>query len=254
MTQVSYHFDNTNVLIVGATSGIGKATAVAFSKAGANLMLAGLVCDGSEQFMSELKANSKGAVHFLQTDVTDENQVADLINTTIKEFTSIDVAINNAGTEGKFGPIHEMSSQEFDRLVSTNLRGTWLCMKYEIPHLHKNSVIINMASTAGVQSIPMVGVYSATKHGIIGLTKGAALELAEQGIRVNAIAPGPVDTGLLSRMVNGQVPIEVIADSVPLKRIAQPEEIANAIMWLASDGSSYVTGETLMIDGGVTQA
>jgi NAD(P)-dependent dehydrogenase (short-subunit alcohol dehydrogenase family) len=166
----------------------------------------------------------------------------------------LEICLNNAGTEGRFGPLHQLTSADFDRLIAVNLRGMWLCLKYEIPHLQKGAVIINTASTAGVQAIPMIGAYSATKHGIIGLTKAAALELAAQGIRVNAVAPGPVDTGLLSRMIEGQVPLQVIADSVPLKRIAQPAEIANALLWLASDGASYVTGETLVIDGGITQA
>jgi len=129
-------------------------------------------------------------------------------------------------------------------------------MKYEILHMapRGGGVIVNTSSTAGVQAIANISAYSATKHGIIGLTKGAALEQAANGIRVNAVAPGPVATGLLSRMVEGQVPLDVIANSVPMKRISEPEEIAEAILWLASDAASYVTGETLVVDGGITQS
>jgi NAD(P)-dependent dehydrogenase (short-subunit alcohol dehydrogenase family) len=204
--------------------------------------------------VSDLNDKHGGRAFFQAVDVREEAQVITLLQETVMQLGGLDIAINNAGTEGFFGPLHEMPVEEFDRLMSVNLRGTWLCLKYEIPHLNEGAVIVNTASTAGIQSIAMVTAYSATKHGIIGLTKGAALELAGKGIRVNAVAPGPVDTGLLSRMVAGKVPISVIADSVPLKRISQPAEIASAILWLASDGASYVSGETLVIDGGVTQA
>lgn len=253
MSRVSYDFSGSRVLITGATSGIGRATAEAFLKAGASVMLSGLRQDDTGELMQKLASDASGRVFFEEFDVSDESQVSALVEQAVAVLGGIDIVVNNAGTEGYFGPLHTMSSAEYDRLMGINLRGMWLSLKYEIPHLGKGAVIINTASTAGIQSIPMITSYSATKHGIIGLTKGVALELAEQGIRVNAVAPGAVDTGLLHRMVDGQVPLEVIADSVPLKRIAQPAEIASAILWLASEGSSYVTGETLIVDGGVTQ-
>jgi NAD(P)-dependent dehydrogenase (short-subunit alcohol dehydrogenase family) len=217
-------------------------------------MLSGLRQEDTGDLIEKLSVASPGHVFFQECDVSDEAQVTALVEKTLITLGGLDIVVNNAGTEGYFGPLHTMSTEEYDRLMGINLRGMWLCLKHEIPHLGEGAVIINTASTAGIQSIPMVTTYSATKHGIIGLTKGVALELAGQGIRVNAVAPGPVDTGLLHRMVDGQVPVDVIADSVPLKRIAQPSEIASAILFLASDGSSYVTGETLMVDGGVTQA
>jgi NAD(P)-dependent dehydrogenase (short-subunit alcohol dehydrogenase family) len=254
MAQTTFDFRGSRVLLVGATSGIGKAAVEAFVAAGADVVFSGLAQQDTSTFVTALQQQATGKLSFLPADVSDEQQVAQLITDSVAQLGGLDICINNAGTEGCFGPLHSLASADYDRLMSINLRGMWLCLKYQIPHLQKGAVIINTTSTAGVQSIPMVGVYSATKHGIIGLTKAAALELAAQGIRVNAVAPGPVDTGLLSRMIDGKVPLQVIADSVPLKRIAQPAEIANAMLWLASDGASYVTGETLMVDGGVTQA
>jgi NAD(P)-dependent dehydrogenase (short-subunit alcohol dehydrogenase family) len=254
MAQTNFDFRGSRVLIVGATSGIGKAVVEAFVAAGADVVFSGLALQDTSAFVTALQQQATGKLCFQPVDVSDEQQVAQLVADAVTYLGGLDICINNAGIEGRFGPLHTLSSADFDRLMTINLRGMWLCLKYQIPHLQKGAVIINTASTAGVQSIPMVGAYSATKHGIIGLTKAAALELAAQGIRVNAVAPGPVDTGLLSRMVDGKVPLQVIADSVPLKRIAQPSEIANAMLWLASNGASYVTGETLMVDGGVTQA
>lgn len=254
MSSVSFDFSGKRVLVTGATSGIGRAVAEAFLKAGASVMLAGLRQEDTDAFIASLAAGHAGRVFFRATDVADETGVQQLLVNTVEVFGGLDIAINNAGTEGPFGALQDMDSADFDRLMAVNLRGMWLCLKYEIPHLQEGAAIVNTSSTAGVQSIPMIAAYSASKHGIIGLTKGAALELAARGIRVNAVAPGPVDTGLLSRMVAGQVPIEVIAGSVPMKRISQPDEIAAAILWLASESASYVTGETLVIDGGVTQA
>lgn len=254
MGQTTFNFRGTSVLIVGGTSGIGRAVVEAFVDAGAQVLFSGLKQADTDALVGTLKQRATATLVFHEANVSDENQVQQLVASAVAQLGGLDICINNAGTEGVFGPLHTLTSTDFDRLIGINLRGMWLCLKYQIPHLHKGAVIINTASTAGVQSIPMIGAYSATKHGIIGLTKAAALELAAEGIRVNAVAPGPVDTGLLSRMIEGKVPVEVIANSVPLKRIAQPAEIANAILWLASDGASYVTGETLVVDGGVTQA
>ena len=254
MGGVKFDFSGKRVLVTGATSGIGRATAEAFLDSGAAVMLAGLMQSDTEAYITELAQKHSHRVFFRDSDISDESAVEKLVEDTVSSLGGLDIAVNNAGTEGPFGPLQAMTSEQFDRLTGINLRGMWLCLKYEIPHLSKGSVIVNTASTAGIQSIPMIAAYSATKHGIIGLTKGAALELAAEGIRVNAVAPGPVDTGLLSRMIDGQVPLDVIADSVPLKRIAATEEIASAILWLCSDSASFVTGETLMVDGGVTQA
>jgi NAD(P)-dependent dehydrogenase (short-subunit alcohol dehydrogenase family) len=254
--QVTYNFSGKAALVIGGASGIGWATARAFARSGAKVA----VCDVApmpEEFYRQLTEDGAPDALFQPLDVRSAPDVERAVSTVIDRFGGFQIAINNAGVEGPFVPVHELDEADFDRLISINLRGVWLGLKAEIRHMlqaGKGGAIVNTASTAGVQSIANIGAYSATKHGIIGLTKAAALEQAANGIRVNAVAPGPVATGLLSRMVEGHVPLDVIAQSVPMKRISQPEEIAEAILWLSSDAASYVTGETLMVDGGVTQS
>jgi NAD(P)-dependent dehydrogenase (short-subunit alcohol dehydrogenase family) len=257
--QVAYDFSGKAVLIVGGTSGIGWATARAFARARARVAICGLAPSPAPEFEHELKTEGAPDALFLPLDVRNAADVEKAVATVAERFGGFQIAVNNAGIEGRYGPIEDLEPEDFDQLVSVNLRGVWLGLKYEIRHMaqdraKRGGVIVNTASNAGIQAIPNISVYSATKHGIIGLTKGAALEQAKNGIRVNAVAPGPVDTGLLSRMVAGQIPLDVIANSVPLGRISKPEEIAGAILWLASDAAAYVTGETLVIDGGATQA
>jgi NAD(P)-dependent dehydrogenase (short-subunit alcohol dehydrogenase family) len=254
--QVSFNFAGKAALVIGGTSGIGWATARAFARAGAKVAVCGLAPSPIPDFVRQLTEDGAPDALFLPLDVRSAPDVERAVATVVERFGGFEIAINNAGTEGRYGPIESLEPDDFDQLVSVNLRGVWLGLKYEILHMAPRcgGVIVNMSSNAGVQSLPSIGVYSATKHGVIGLTKAAALEQAANGIRVNAIAPGAVATGLLSRMVEGHVPLDVIANSIPMKRISQPEEIAEAILWLASDGASYVTGETLVVDGGVTQA
>jgi NAD(P)-dependent dehydrogenase (short-subunit alcohol dehydrogenase family) len=253
--QVSFDFTGKAALVIGGTSGIGWATARAFARAGAKVAVCGLAPSPQPEFVRQLTEDGAAEALFLPLDVRSAPDVERAIATVADRFGGFEIAVNNAGIEGRYGPIEALEPDDFDQLVSVNLRGVWCGMKYEILHMARRGggVIVNTSSTAGVKSIPNISVYSATKHGIIGLTKGAALEQAANGIRVNAVAPGPVATGLLSRMVAGQIPLDVIASSVPLKRISAPEEIADAILWLASDAASYVTGETLVIDGGLTQ-
>ena len=254
MTQtIAYDFQNKSVLVIGGTSGIGWATAEAFAKAGAKVAVAGLL-DGSCLETELLDLGAQDAL-VMAMDVRFEQQVAAGCDQVAARFGGIDIGLNFAGTEGPFGGIETMDEADFDRVISINLRGVWLGMKHLIRHLlvRGGGVIINMSSSAGIKAIPNVTVYSASKHGIIGLTKGGALEHAAAGIRINAIAPGPVETGLLSRMVDGHISVSDIAAGVPMKRISQPEEIANVALWLASDGASFVTGETIVVDGGMTQ-
>lgn len=251
---VNFDFHDTGVLIVGAAAGIGRATALAFARAGARVVAADLTVDGMADLETELKKAGARDALFLPVDVRREDQVEDLVACAANRIGPIGVAINNAGIEGPFGNIHEMEVEQFDRVVAVNLRGVFLGMKHQIGHMLRNGggVILNTTSTAGVQPLPNVGGYSATKAGIIGLTRAAALEQAANGIRVNAVAPGPVDTGLLERMVAGHIPVSSIASQVPMKRISQPAEIADIFMWLASDAASFVTGEVVMADGGLT--
>ncbi len=243
------------MLIIGGTTGIGLAAAQAFAKAGAKVAVCGLADESTPQLTDTLLRAGAADALFIPLDVRSEEAVRQAINTVAGRFQQIHIALNNAGTEGPFGPIEQLSADDFDRIMAINLRGVWCGMKHQILHMapRRRGVIINTASTAGIKSIRNISAYSASKHGIIGLTKGAALEQAANGIRINAVAPGPVQTGLLSRMIAGQITVEQIASALPVQRVAQPDEIATVILWLASDAASYVFGETVVVDGGQTQ-
>jgi NAD(P)-dependent dehydrogenase (short-subunit alcohol dehydrogenase family) len=256
MTMNSFSIAGRRVLVVGADSGIGLASARAFAEAGARLVIAGLNAVDGEQLAAEM-AETGAEISYLAVDVRDEEQVARMVDAAVKKLGGLDIAMNNAGIPGTAGPIQDISAADYDNLFAINVRGTWLGMKYEIPHLIKSGKgsIINLASTAALTGLPFVAPYAATKHAIAGLTKSAALELATQNIRVNAIAPGPVDTGLLAdmRAKRSQV-ANVPPGRVPMDRVARPEEMTGAVLWLASDASSYVTGAIISIDGGVVAA
>lgn len=253
--EVAFNFAGKAALVIGGASGIGWATACAFARAHAKVAVCGLAPSPAPDFERQLREAGAPDALFLPLDVRSAPDVERAVAAVADRFGGFHIAVNNAGIEGPFGPLESLEPDQFDQLVSVNLRGVWCGLKYEILHMRGRGggVIVNTASTAGVKSIPNVSVYSATKHGIIGLTKGAALEQAAHGIRVNAVAPGPVATGLLSRMVAGHIALDDIAKAVPLGRISAPEEIADAILWLASDSAAYVTGETLVVDGGLTQ-
>ncbi len=247
-------FSGKTAVVLGATAGIGRATVFAFAAAGARVVVAGLGAEEGRAIESEVRRSTGSEALFVEADVTRADQVRAVIERAAGRFGRIHAAVNNAGTEGRFGPVQDAEEEDFDRIIGVNLRGVWHGLKYEIPHMlaHGGGAIVNTASSAGVTGIAHIALYTASKHGVVGLTKAAALELAKSGIRVNAVAPGPVDTGLLHRMVAGQIDLETIAASVPMGRISKPEEIAGAIVWLCSDAASYVTGHTLVVDGGLT--
>ncbi|MEO6378499.1 MAG: glucose 1-dehydrogenase [Caulobacteraceae bacterium] len=255
-SQITYDMTGKTVLVIGGTSGIGRACALAFAEAGANLVVGGLGLDDTAAFERELTAAGAARAIVAIVDVREEAAVAGVVKTAVDTFGRLDIALNNAGIEGPFEPLSAATSETFDRIIGVNLKGVFFGLKHEIRQMQAQGggVILNTASNAGIKSISHIGIYSASKHGIIGLTKAAALETAEFGIRVNAMAPGPVDTGLLTRMVGGHVPLDAIAAKVPQGRIAAPAEIAALAIWLCSDAASYITGETVMIDGGATIA
>ena len=247
-------FSGKTALIIGASEGIGRATALAFADAGANVFVAGLGADRGRSLVEEIREAGRGTAAFMEADVTFESDVKSLVDRAAERFGRVHAAVNNAGIEGRFGPVQNAAAEDFDRIIGVNLKGIWLGMKYQIPHFlaHGGGAIVNTASSAGVQAIANIALYTASKHAVVGLTKATALEVARSNIRVNAVAPGPVNTGLLHRMVAGNIDVSVIAESVPMGRVSEPDEIANVILWLCSDAASFVTGHVLVADGGLT--
>jgi NAD(P)-dependent dehydrogenase (short-subunit alcohol dehydrogenase family) len=241
-------------LVIGATTGIGRAATLQFAAAGANVVIVGLGPTEGRQVESEVRALGKGEALFIEADVSRMASVQMAVQRAIERFGRLHMAVNNAGIEGRFGPVQEATSDDFDRIIGVNLRGIWHGLKFEIPHMlaHGGGAIVNTSSSAGVTAIANIALYSASKHAVVGLTKATALELARSNIRVNAVAPGPVNTGLLHRMIAGKLDVATIAESVPMGRVSEPDEAARAIVWLCSDEASFVTGHTLVVDGGLT--
>jgi NAD(P)-dependent dehydrogenase (short-subunit alcohol dehydrogenase family) len=241
-------------LLFGATSGIGRAAALQFAAAGANVVIAGLGAGEGRQVEADVRALRKAEALFIEADVSRMASVQATMQRAVERFGRVHIAVNNAGIEGRFGPVQDATADDFERIIGVNLKGIWHGLKFEIPHMleHGGGAIVNTSSSAGVTAIANIALYTASKHAVVGLTKATALELARSNIRVNAVAPGPVNTGLLHRMVAGKIEIEAIAASVPMGRVSEPDEAARAIVWLCSDAASYVTGHTLVVDGGLT--
>jgi NAD(P)-dependent dehydrogenase (short-subunit alcohol dehydrogenase family) len=254
VAQDPFSLAGRRALVVGADSGIGLACARAIAGAGARLVIAGLSQAKGDALARELAGEGGGEVSYVEVDVRDEARVAAMVEEAVARLGGLDIAMNNAGIPGPAAALQDYAAEDFDALFAINARGTFLSMKYEIPHMlaaGKGS-IVNLASTAALAGLPFVGPYAASKHAVAGLTKSAALELAPRNVRVNAIAPGPVDTGLLHTMRANRTGIGFAgAAKVPMERIASPDEMAGAVVWLASDASSYVTGAIISIDGGV---
>jgi NAD(P)-dependent dehydrogenase (short-subunit alcohol dehydrogenase family) len=240
-------------LVTGSSSGIGRATALVFAQAGAVVVgCANLNTAGGEETVRMI-GEAGGESIFIQTDVTKEEHVARLIEQIIDSYGRLDYACNNAGGSGLRVPLTQLPEAEWSRLIDLNMKSAWFCMKYEIPEMLKqgSGAIVNLSSDAGLKAMPLSGAYSAAKHGIIGLSKAAAVEFAEKGVRVNCVCPGPTRTPILEELCRREPGREAFYLSiVPLKRIALPMEIAEAIVWLCSDSASYVTGHALPVDGG----
>jgi NAD(P)-dependent dehydrogenase (short-subunit alcohol dehydrogenase family) len=245
--------NNPVVLITGALTGIGRATALAFAKDGASVVVSGRRKDAGQALVAELhKLGAKA--EFVQADVRHEDDVRSLVDQAVKRFGRLDVAVNNAGTEGRPGPVTEQTAETYAATFETNVLGTLLSMKHELRVMQPqgNGSIINLSSTMGQRGAPGASLYTASKHAVEGLTKAAALEGAVFGVRVNAVAPGPIDTELLNRFTGDADRKAGMIAGVPLKRAGKPDEIAQAITYLASDKASFVTGQILGVNGGKT--
>jgi NAD(P)-dependent dehydrogenase (short-subunit alcohol dehydrogenase family) len=241
------------VLITGALTGIGRATALAFAKDGADLVVSGRRDDTGQKLVSELRALGAQA-EFIRADVRHENEVQNLVDKTVARFGRLDVAVNNAGTEGTPGPVTAQTAESYAAVFDTNVLGVVLSLKHELRVMQAQGAgsIVNLSSTMGHRGAPGASIYTASKHAVEGLTKSAALEAAAFGVRVNAIAPGPVETAMLDRFTGSPDRKAGLAAGVPLKRTGRPEEIADAIVFAASSKASFITGQIIAVNGGKT--
>jgi NAD(P)-dependent dehydrogenase (short-subunit alcohol dehydrogenase family) len=246
--------NNPAVLITGALTGIGRATALAFARQGANVVVSGRRDEAGNALAAELRSLGAQA-EFQRADVRIEAEVRNLVEATVKRFGRLDIAINNAGTEGSLGPISDASVDNFEATFQTNVLGTLLSLKHEMRVMlaQGSGSIVNLSSIAGQVGVPGASVYVASKHAVEGLTKSAALEGAAAGVRVNAIAPGPVQTDMLDRFVGRSDEAKAgFLSMIPAKRAATVEEIAETILFVASDKARYLTGQRIAVDGGYT--
>jgi NAD(P)-dependent dehydrogenase (short-subunit alcohol dehydrogenase family) len=239
------------VLITGALTGIGRAAAVSFAKAGHRLVVSGRKPDAGQALVGELRSLGAEA-EFMQADVRKDDDVRRLVDRTVERFGRLDVAVNNAGTEGQGGPVTEQSAESYAATFDTNVLGVLLSMKHEVRVMQGqgSGSIINIASTYGHEGAANASIYVGSKHAVEGITKSVALETVKSGIRVNAVAPGPIDTGMLTRFTGTPENKAALITTVPMDRLGRSEEIANAIVFMASDEASFITGHVLNVDGG----
>jgi NAD(P)-dependent dehydrogenase (short-subunit alcohol dehydrogenase family) len=243
------------VLITGGLTGIGRAAAIAYAKKGAKVVVAGRRDEAGQALVKELRAFGSEA-EFIKADVRKEDDVRAMVDKTVAQFGRLDVAVNNAGTEGKVGPITEQTAETIAATFDTNLVGVILSMKHEVRAMQaqRSGSIINIASTYGHKAAAFASVYVASKFAVEGVTKSVALEVAGSGIRVNAVAPGPTDTGMLTRFTGSAETKARLVETVPFGRTGSAEELANAIVFIGSDEASYITGTVFEVDGGMSAA
>jgi NAD(P)-dependent dehydrogenase (short-subunit alcohol dehydrogenase family) len=246
-------FEGKVALVTGAASGLGLATAKAFAESGASVALADWNEDAVRGAADELTAQGHKAIA-IRCDVADDAQVEAMVAQTVAAFGGLDAAYNNAGVQNVLAETADTTREDYDRVMGINLRGEWSCMKFELQQMRKqgSGAIVNCSSLGGLVGGAERGIYHAAKHGVLGFTKSAALEYAARGIRINAICPGLIWTPMADQMVaSGQGDaLKAMEKSVPMGRVGRPEEIANAVLWLCSDAASYVTGQSISVDGG----
>jgi len=242
-------------LVTGGSSGIGRASSLAFAREGARVVVSDVNVEGGEETVSKIK-EAAGVAIFVHADVSKVADVEILIKKTVETYGRLDCAHNNAGIGGEVGALtHEYPEESWERLISINLKGVWLCMKFEIPAMLRQGggAIVNTSSIWGLVGAPGASAYVASKHGVAGLTKAAALEYAQQGIRINAVNPGAIRTPMTDRFLAASPENEPLLTALhPIGRIGMPEEVAEAVLWLCSDGASFVIGQNLTVDGGYT--
>ena len=247
--NVTYDFSDKVTLVTGGGSGIGLAISKAFAKAGSTVAIADISAENGQKAVDEIKT-AGGKAQFFNVDVGDEDSVKAMVTEVIKDLGGLNYAVNNAGIEGNPVRVADEPSESWHKIMNVNLNGVFYCLKAEIPEILKSGggAIVNTASASGLTGGYKLATYTAAKHGVIGLTKSAAMDYAEQGIRINAVCPGAIDTPFLEVLPPHFV--DMLKYSAPMTRLGQPEEIAQSILWLCSDAASFVTGHAMSVDGG----
>lgn len=247
-------FDGKVALVTGGGSGIGRATAIAFAREGAKVVIGNRNSEAGEAVVKEIQ-DAGGEASFLRTDVSVEEDVKALVDLAASKYGRLDVAFNNAGIGGDAGPMADQTSENFDQVMGINVKGVWLSMKYQIKQmlLSGGGAIVNNSSVGGLLGFPGIGIYSASKHAVMGLTKSAALEYSAHGVRVNAVNPAVIRTPMADGLALGRkVDVDDFGAMHPIGRIGEPHEVADAVLWLCSDKASFVTGTATCVDGGYT--